>query len=102
MKIKAYLIFFTVLSAWAFWTKSLYNDRNALQQKNIMLNGELQTAIKQNQIKAQAFAEREKSLIDDRKEIENEYKKLLELKKTDKHYNSWSDDSLPDGVSKLL
>ena len=51
---------------------------------------------------SEAFVAREQSLIQDRKELEDEYKKLLELRKTDKHLDSWSNDSLPDCVSKLL
>ena len=102
MRIKAYLIFFAFIAAWAFWTKSLYDSRQEARNENSRLNLELQTTIKQSQLKAEAFAVREQSLINDRKEVENEYKKLLELRKTDKHYSSWSDVALPDHVSKLM
>ncbi len=102
MKIKAYIVIFAVLVAWAYLTKSLYDGKKEAENENIRLNSELKTAISESQIKAKAFAEREQSLINDRKELENEYKKLLELKKADEHYTSWSDVALPDSVSQLM
>lgn len=102
MNIKALIIVFTILTAWAWFTKHLYDGKVSAEAENVRLDRELKTAITQSQLKAEAFVAREQSLIQDRKELEDEYKKLLELRKTDKHLDSWSNDSLPDCVSKLL
>ncbi len=102
MKIKVLFILLVILAIWAFYTKSLYDGREEARNEAERLNRELTTAVKQSQLKAEAFAAREQSLINDRKELEIEYKKLLELRKTDKHFASWADDVLPDSVSVLL
>lgn len=102
MNIKICSIVAIILAAWAVWTKSLYDERAEAIAQNNRLKQELKTSAEQNKIRAEAFAAREQSLINDRKEIENEYRKLLELKKTDEHYSSWSDVCLPDYVSKLM
>lgn len=109
MKWKLYLIVAVALAAWVAFTKYLYDGKVAAENKiveqsaeNLRLSGELATSIKEAKLKAEAFAAREQSLIQDRKEIEDEYKKLLELKSSDERYSSWSDDRLPDCVSKLL
>lgn len=102
MKIKTCLIVGLIIAAWAYWTKCLYDDRAEARAQNARLTQEVKTAIEQSKIRAVAFAEREQSLINDKKELENEYRKLLELKKTDEYYSSWSDVRLPDYVSILL
>lgn len=102
MKLKIYFFIFAVLVVWGYFTKSFYDGMKKAEEENLRLNQELKTAVSESQIKAKAFAEREQSLINDRKELEYEYKKLLELKATDKHYSSWADAPLPDSVSLLL
>lgn len=102
MNFKALIIVFAILSAWAWLTKHLYDGKVSAEAENVRLDRELKTAISQSQLKAEAFAAREQSLINDRKELEHEYKKLLELRKTDKYLDAWSDGALPDCVSLLL
>lgn len=73
------------------------------------LNGKLKDTTSQlvvvqreTQLKIYALEEREQSLINDTKELQNEYRKLSELKKTNCYYSAWADVALPADVSKLL
>ena len=89
-----------IVMAWAI--KYLYDDNRKLKDDNTALQAQVVTSIKEAEERSKAFALREQSLIKDRKEIQNEYEKLLELRKTEKHYSTWADGRLPDSVSLLL
>lgn len=109
MKEKILLGFLIVLMVMAFFLKSLYNDKKALTAQNNQLqadksriSAELAASVAENDKRQKAFDEREQSLINDRKELQNEYEKLLELKQSDAHYIPWCDVALPDSVSKLM
>ena len=109
MKEKILLGFLVVLMVMAFFLKQFYNDKKILTEQNNRLqadreriSAELAVSVAENNRRQKAFEEREQSLINDRKEIQNEYEKLLELKKSDAYYIPWSDVALPDSVSKLL
>lgn len=57
---------------------------------------------KEGQMRLAAFEEREKELINDRKEIENEYNELTKTKQSCEIYTAWGNVHLPDNVSILL
>lgn len=104
--LSALLIIFLIMAA---CLKSLYDDKQALIMENqnlsadkAKLSKELTDTIEENSKRLKAFEEREQALLNDRKELQNEYERLLELKKSDTHYLSWSDVPLPDSVSSLL
>lgn len=109
MNLKIYIILFAVLAVLAGTIKWLYDGKQELTAINeqlrtdkAKLNEQLSETLKENALKLAALSEREQSLINDRKEILDEYNKLLELKKQDACYLSWSDVLLPDNVAMLL
>lgn len=109
MNLKIYAILFIVFAFMAGTIKWLYDGKLELSAVNeqlrvdkAKLNEQLSETVKENAQKLEALSEREKSLINDRKEILDEYNKLLELKKQDTCYLSWSDVLLPDNVALLL
>ena len=106
---KFYVILFLVFASMAGTIKWLYDGKQELSAVNeqlridkTKLNEQLSETVKENALKLEALSEREKSLINDRKEILDEYNKLLELKKQDTCYLSWSDVLLPNNVAMLL
>ena len=109
MNLKIYTILFIIFVGMTGTIKWLYDGKQELSAENkqlqtdkAILNKQLSETVKENTLKLEALSEREKSLIKDRKEILNEYNKLLELKKQDACYLSWSDVLLPDNVAMLL
>ena len=109
MNLKIYAILFIIFAGMAGTIKWLYDGKQEISAENRQLqadkanlNKQLSETVKENTLKLEALSEREKSLIEDRKEILNEYNKLLELKKQDACYLSWSDVLLPDNVAMLL
>lgn len=109
MNLKIYAILFIIFAGMAGTIKWLYDGKQEISAENrqlqadkASLNKQLSETVKENTLKLEALSEREKSLINDKKEILDEYNKLLELKKQDACYLSWSDVLLPDNVAMLL
>ena len=88
--------------ALGYYCICLRDDNRKLSDDLAQVKAELKTSLKESELKTKAFKERERNLLQDRKELQNEYEKLLELNKTDEHYVSWSDVLLPASVSNLL
>lgn len=88
--------------ALGYYCICLRDDNRKLSDDLAQVKAELKTSLKESELKTKAFKERERNLLQDRKELQNEYEKLLELSKTDEHYVSWSDVLLPASVSNLL
>lgn len=82
--------------------KELAAINKLLEEDKKALNLSLQSAVNESVQKIEALEARERSLTQDKRELENEYAKLLELKKSDTCYISWHDVLLPDSVSLLL
>lgn len=109
MNLKTYAFILVVFVFMAGTIKWLYDGKQELSAVNeqlrtdkAKLNEQLSETVKENALKLEALSQREKSLINDKKEILDEYNKLLELKKQDACYLSWSDVLLPDNVAMLL
>lgn len=106
---KMYVFIFIVFVVMTGTIKCLYDGKQELSVINeqlradkAKLNEQLSETVKENALKLEALSQREQSLINDKKEILNEYNKLLELKKQDACYLSWADALLPDNVAMLL
>lgn len=102
MKTKIWLILAAIILVMGLMIKSLHEDKQRLKREKAGLESQLSLSLKESRLKAEAFAEREQSLIKDREELQNEFQKLLELRKTEEHYSSWGDAALPDSVSQLM
>lgn len=102
MQTKVILIMSIIIAALIIWCKCLYDDKKQLINDKKELEAQIIFSEKETELKLKAFQEREQSLLKDRKELEDEYKKLLEFKEKDQCYISWSNGVLPDSVLDLL
>lgn len=95
----AILVVFAILIVYC---KYLYDCNKELERDNQELKKQQELTLRENELKIKALRDREQALLSDKKELENEYQKILELKNHDQCYFSWSDGCLPSSVSDIL
>lgn len=95
-----FLIVLFVCMAGIIWKRG--TEIENLNGKLKEITSQLVIVQKENQLKISALEEREQSLINDNKELQNEYRKLSDLKKENCYYAAWADVALPADVSKLM
>lgn len=83
----------------------IQNQANTIENtKNQLTTAKTELKLQQDEahIKLAAMEERELNLVNDRKELENEYNTLIRDKESCRVYFAWGDAPLPDSVSQLL